>query len=115
MMKSRDDDPRPMDPTAFAHDVARNGLRYDAKSRVRDYIERENPRGLPEKWIENYVERDRSLLALDVMRCFDRVVKAEGQRLWLKIVTVALIGSWSLIGYAIKLLIDHPHILDRLR
>ena len=47
---------------AFAHDVARNGLRYDVKSRVRDYIERENPRGLQEKWIENYVERDRSLI-----------------------------------------------------
>ena len=113
-MKSKDD-PRAVDSTEFAHDVARNGLRYDPKSRVRDYIERENPRGLPEKWIENYVERDRTLLALDVMRCFDRVVKTEGQRLWLKIVTIALLGTWSLIGYSIKLLLDHPGLLDRLR
>lgn len=30
-----------------------------------------NPRGLPEKWIENYLQRDPSQLALDVMRVYD--------------------------------------------
>lgn len=30
-----------------------------------------NPRKLPEKWIKAYLERDKEMLALDVMRAFD--------------------------------------------
>ncbi len=59
-----------------------------------------NPRGMPEKWVRSYLERDRTLLALDVMRAFDEAWKvrqqlgAEKLKRWL--VTSALIVGWEL-------------------
>lgn len=37
----------------------------------------DNPRGLPEKWVEQYMQRDRGQLAVDVMRVFDGHFKME--------------------------------------
>jgi hypothetical protein len=37
----------------------------------------DNPRGLPEKWVERYMQRDRAQLAVDVMRVFDGHFKME--------------------------------------
>lgn len=59
-----------------------------------------NPRGMPERWVQSYLERDPKLLALDVMRAFDESWKAkqELQREKLKrwIVTAALVALWEI-------------------
>jgi hypothetical protein len=88
------------------------------KARVRDYVQRENPRGLPERWIHGYLERDPTLLALDVMRGYDKstqVEKALGwERIWRRILTAALLGSWALFGWVCKFAFDHLATLESL-
>lgn len=118
-MKSTD--PNTQDSTEFAHDIARNGLRYEKKvqERVRQYMERENPRGMPEKWVEHYLDRDRTLLALDVIRGYDKSLTVEKSlgwmRIWHRILTAALVGSWILFGWAAKFVFDHLAMLERMR
>lgn len=49
-----------------------------------------NPRKLPEKWVEAYLQRDREMLALDAMRAFDEIasLKAKVQRY--RVINIAL-------------------------
>jgi hypothetical protein len=65
-----------------------------------------NPRGLPENWVKNYLERDRSLLALDVMRVFDEKWKLERKLARAQIVGVysgVLLAVWEVV----KFLLEH--------
>jgi len=65
----------------------------------------DNPRKLPETWITHYLERDRSRLAVDLLRAFDenfklqRRVKIQRGLIWF----LSLIVS-PLLGEVVKLL-----------
>lgn len=50
----------------------------------------QNPRGLPEKWIENYLKRDPAQLALDVMRVYDGHFKQQRTMRWMKLTMAGL-------------------------
>jgi hypothetical protein len=53
-----------------------------------------NPRGLPEKWVENYLKRDPAQLALDVMRVYDGHFQQQRAMAWLK----ALVTIFGLLN-----------------
>jgi hypothetical protein len=65
----------------------------------------DNPRRLPDKWIQSYLDRDRSRLAVDLLRAFDENFKLQRrvkvQRLL--IYFLSLVVS-PLIGEVVKLL-----------
>jgi hypothetical protein len=67
----------------------------------------DNPRRLPKAWIESYLQRDRSLLALDVMRAFDANWKVEQKlgkaniKIW--VLMLLLTGEGALILFLLKL------------
>lgn len=69
----------------------------------------ENPRGLPPKWIEQYLQRDKSQLALDVMRAFDqsycltRKLEQANTKIWVLMLVVG--GQATVIGLLAKVLI----------
>lgn len=71
--------------------------------------EYQNPRGLPLRWIENYLERDPKLLALDVMRAFDEAWKAKQElqsakiKIW--VMTGVIFGLCEAVKFLITLLV----------
>ena len=99
-------EPDIQNPEEFQKDVRDHGLRYDPKQRIREYLKHENPRGLPEKWIHAYLERDRILLALDVMRVFDKSAKVEEKLgwnvIWIRILTAVVVAQFGIIGFFIQ-------------
>lgn len=59
-----------------------------------------NPRKLPENWIRAYLERDKEMLALDVMRAFDETAelkRRERLKFWY---AVALLLLSTFLGNA---------------
>jgi hypothetical protein len=69
----------------------------------------ENPRKMPQRWVDLYLERDRGQLALDVMRAFDAnyALKArlESSHIWTRILSCAVVVAWAAIGWLVTILI----------
>lgn len=69
----------------------------------------DNPRGLPQAWIDCYLARDRSLLALDVMRAFDQTSKMHRKlqladlKIWILLLLLA--GQGTVIGWLLKIVL----------
>jgi hypothetical protein len=75
-----------------------------------DKLNYENPRGIPEQWIDRYLNREPRQLALDVMRAFDEnwklQQKLESANLKLWVLGILLGGQALVIGWLVKFVLD---------
>jgi hypothetical protein len=70
----------------------------------------ENPRGIPEQWVERYLNREPRQLALDVMRAFDENWKLQRQlqvadiKVW--VLGVLMGGQTVALGWLVKFVLS---------
>src|SRR5438270_12406689 len=86
--------------------IQKHGSKAESRPfRDRFLREYKNPRKLPTRWLENYLDRDSERLASDVMLVYDEKVKLEKklERANLKVWILSLIVS-PLIGEGVKFL-----------
>lgn len=71
-----------------------------------DKLKYDNPRGIPENWVNNYLNREPRQLALDVMRAFDENWKLQRKldiakwKVWTLLLVVA--GEGVVLGWLVK-------------
>lgn len=67
---------------------------YEIEQFLRQY---NNPRGMPEGWIRNYLSKSKPQLAIDVIRAFDAHYQFERNRWKHQLLTIAFSGVVSLV------------------
>ncbi len=121
-MVNMDRDPKIQSSPEFVADVDRNGLSDQEwraiHGKLQAYLEKENPRKMPAKWVALYLAKDRAQLAIDVIRSFDKTAKLEQQlrshRMWGRVLWGALTLSWLAFWRVAVFAFEHITTIERM-
>jgi len=114
--------PKVQSSEEFINDAARNGLSdaewREIEKQMRAYLENENPRKMPARWVASYLTKNRAQLAVDVMRGFDKTSKLEQtlrlDRWWIRLLTAALTISWIAFWRIFVFVFNHVATIEQM-